>query len=134
MKNKSFYIEMFILIFMLITISLSILFSIYYISPNNYVLYDFSDTNIKTFTREIIILPNKCKTIKETKYPNKLLRIYKKDVNLIPVIVENKFKSENIYISKNNLIKLVNSDLVIKNTETTPMTIILELYVFTINV
>lgn len=128
MEYNKFYIEILILVFMFTTFSLSILFSIYYISPSNYVLYDFEESNKPTLKKEFIIQPNKQKKIKECKYPNKVLRIYSDKLDHIPITLENGFKSENIYISKNKLIKLSNSNLIIKNKTYEPLEIKIELY------
>jgi hypothetical protein len=128
MQYSKLWIEIIILIFMFTTCSLCSLFCLYYISPSNYVLYDFKESNKKTLTIEYNIETNKTKKIKECKYPNKVLRIYSNDVDYVSVTLENKFKSENLYVNKNNLIKLVNSDLIIKNNTNKPIKVILEVY------
>lgn len=128
MDYSKVHIEILILVFMFTTFSLSILFSLYYISPSNYILYDFTSSNKKTLTKEYVIEPHKQKIIKDTKYPDKVLRIYSNDEELISITLENKFKSENIYVSKNNLIKIVNSNLVIKNTFSKTLNVIVEVY------
>ena len=43
-------------------------------------------------------------------------------------IITNSFKSENIKIEPNNLIKLNNSDLIIKNNSNNSMKITIEVY------
>lgn len=128
MQYSKLWIEIIILIFMFTTCSLCSLFCLYYLSPSNYVLYDFKESNKKTLTIEYNIETNKTKKIKECKYPNKVLRIYSNDVDYVSVTLENKFKSENLYVNKNNLIKLVNSDLIIKNNTDNPIKVILEVY------
>jgi len=128
MQYSKLWIEIMILIFMFATCSLCSLFCLYYLSPSNYVLYDFKESNKKTLTIEYNIETNKKKKIKECKYPNKVLRIYSNDVDYVSVTLENKFKSENLYVNKNNLIKLVNSDLIIKNNTNKPIKVILEVY------
>lgn len=128
MYENKLHIEIFILFFMSIVISLCILFSLYYISPSNYVLYDFEPSNKITLTKEYTIEPNKHKVIKNCRYSNKLFRILGNELEYIPIVLENKFKSENIYVDKNKLIKLANSDLIIKNTQTHPLKITVEIY------
>ena len=128
MQYSKLWIEIMILIFMFTTCSLCSLFCLYYLSPSNYVLYDFKESNKKTLIIEYNIETNKKKKIKECKYPNKVLRIYSNDVDYVSVTLENKFNSENLYVNKNNLIKLVNSDLIIKNNSNKPIKVILEVY------
>ena len=49
-KNK-LHIEIFIIIFMFIVISLCILFSLYYLSPSNYVLFDYDLDKLSSLTK-----------------------------------------------------------------------------------
>jgi len=130
MQYSKIWIEIMILIFMFTTCSLCSLFSLYYVSPSNYVLYDFKESNKKTITMEYNIETNKKKKIKECKYPNKVLRIFSDTLDYVSVTLENRFKSENLYVNKNNLIKLVNSDLIIKNNTDNPIKVKLEVYSF----
>ena len=130
MENSKLHIEILILVFMMTTLSLSILFSLYYISPSNYVLYDFKESEKPTLTKEFVIQPNKHKKIKACNYPNKVLRVYSTNSEYIPVTLENRFKSENIYVTKDNLIKLANSDLIIKNKESDVVNVKMEVYSF----
>jgi hypothetical protein len=126
--DNKLHIEIFILVFMFTVGSLCILFSFYYISPNNYVLYDMDSNNKKISSREYTIEALKQKKIKYTKYKNKKLRILSNEVDCIPIILETKFKSDNIYISKNKLIKLLESNLIIKNTTNTAIKVLVETY------
>lgn len=128
MEYHKLHIEILILVFMSTVCSLCFLFSLYYISPSNYILYDFKEGNKKTLTKEYIIQPTKQKKIKNCKYPNKVFRIYSESLDCISIDVENRFKSENIYVSKNNLVKLVNSNLIIKNKQSNPLKVIIEIY------
>jgi len=128
MYENKFHIEIIILIFMFIVVSLCSLFSIYYISPSNYVLYDFEPNIKSTLTKEYTIKPYKQKKIKYCSYPNKVFRILSNDVDCAPITLENRFKSENIYVSKNKLIKLVNADLIIKNTTINTLKVSIEIY------
>lgn len=128
MQYSKLWIEIMILIFMFTTCSLCSLFCVYYVSPSNYVLYDFKESNKKTLTMEYNIETNKKKKIKECKYPNKVLRILSDDVDYVSITLENRFKSENLYVNKNNLIKLVKSDLIIKNNTDNPIKVKLEVY------
>jgi hypothetical protein len=105
-----------------------VLFSFYYISPNNYKLYDYDPSNTNFVSKEYTIQPNKEKILKFSKYQNKKIRILKNDDECIPLVFENKFKSENTYVGKNKIIKLVNSDLIIKNTATDPIQIKIQIY------
>lgn len=130
MENNKLYIEILILVFMFVTCSLCILFTLYYISPNNYVLYDFKENNKQTLTKEYTIQSNKQKIIKKSEYPNRVFRIFSDKLEYIPITLENTFKSENIYVTKNNLIKLTNSNLIIKNNQTEPIKVIIEIYSF----
>ena len=128
MYKNIFYIEIFILTFMFTVISLCISFSVYYISPSNYVLYDFDSSAKNTLTKEYSIEPNKQKKIFYSKYPNKVFRILSNELDCVPIIIENRFKSENIYVNKNKLIKLVNGNLIIKNTTDQLLKVSIELY------
>lgn len=128
MYENKLHIEIMILVFMFTVISLCILFSIYYISPSNYVLYDFEPNVMSTLTKEYTIKANKQKKIKYCNYPNKVFRILSDDLDHVPIVLENRFKSENIYIGKNKLIKLVNADLIIKNTTNETFKVNVEIY------
>jgi hypothetical protein len=128
MYENKFHIEVIILVFMFTVVSLCILFSIYYISPSNYVLYDFEPNVNSTLTKEYTIEPNKQKKIKYCSYPNKVFRILSNDLDCVPIALENRFKSENIYVGKNKLIKLVNADLIIKNTTNNKLKVLIEIY------
>lgn len=128
MSNNKLHIEVFILIFMFTVMSLCILFSLYYISPNNYKLSNFDPNNKIISSKEYTIDIGKQKKLNYNKFKNKKIRIINNENECMPVIFENKFKSDNIYIDKNKLISLVNSDLVIKNNLSTPMKINLEIY------
>ena len=133
MYENKLHIEMFIVIFMFIVISLCILFSIYYISPSNYFLVNFDSKEKSILTKEYTIEPNKQKKIKYLKYPNKLFRILSNDLDCVPITLENRFKSENIYVNKNKLIKLVNADLIIKNTTDKLFKVSVEIYLNNMN-
>ena len=71
--------------------------------------------------------------IKYLKYPNKLFRILSNDLDCVPITLENRFKSENIYVNKNKLIKLVNADLIIKNTTDKLFKVSVEIYLNNMN-
>lgn len=128
MYENKFHIEILILVFMFTVVSLCILFSIYYISPSNYILYDFEPNEKSTLTKEYTIEANKQIKIKYCKYPNKVFRILSNDLDCVPIALENRFKSENIYVNKNKLIKLVNADLIIKNTMDHVLKVSIEIY------
>jgi hypothetical protein len=133
MYNNKLHIEIFILVFMFTVISLCILFSCYYISPNNYTLYDYNESYNNNYisSKEYTIKPNEQQKLKYSKYKNKKLRIYKSNDlanEQLSIIIENKFKSDNVCVNKNKLIKLVNSDLIIKNTSSNIFTITVNTY------
>lgn len=128
MYDNKLHIEIFILVFMFTVVSLCILFSFYYISPNNYKLYDYNPNNNDFIFKEYTIQPQQNKKIKYSKYQNKKIRIFSDEVEYIPLVFENKFKSDNIYVNKNKLIKLVNSDLIIKNTTDKSIKIQIQIY------
>ena len=128
MYDNKLHIEIFILVFMFTVVSLCILFSFYYISPNNYKLYDYDPNNNDFIFKEYTIQPQQNKKIKYSKYQNKKIRIFSDEVEYIPLVFENKFKSDNIYVNKNKLIKLVNSDLIIKNTTDKSIKIQIQIY------
>lgn len=128
MNNNVLYIEFFILFFMITVSTLLVLFSIYYISPYNYTFYKLNDNYKMSSKKNYTIQSNDTKKIRNNKYLNKLFRIYSEsDVN-ISTTLENKFKSENIYLTKNDLIKLNNSNLIIKNNNGYPLKVIVEIY------
>ena len=63
--SNKLYIEIFILIFMFIVISLCILLSFYYMTPSNYMLFDYNPDNKRQFSvQEYIIKPHKEKMAK----------------------------------------------------------------------
>ena len=128
MPNNKLHIEIFILVFMFTVMILCILFSIYYITPNNYLLFEHNDNNKLISSKEYTIDINKQLKLKYSKYKNKKIKIINEQMDCVPVIFENKFKSDNIYICKNKLVKLVNSDLVIKNNLTLPIKIKISIY------
>ena len=102
MYNNKLHIEIFILVFMFTVMSLCVLFSCYYISPNNYTLYDYDSNNNRAKSKEYMIEPQKHKKIKYNKYENKKLRIVSNDVEYVPIVCENKFKADNLHVNKNN--------------------------------
>lgn len=128
MHNNKLHIEIFILVFMFTVISLCVLFSFYYISPNNYKLYDYDPNNNNFTIKEYTIKPQQHKKIKYSKYQKKKIRIFSNEAEYIALVFENKFKSDNIYVNKNKLIKLINSDLIIKNTTDKSIKIQIQIY------
>jgi len=124
-----------ILIFILTTIFLCIVFSFYYTTPHNYVLYKFNNKkNKKISSKEYTINPKDQLTLGYADYDKKLLKITRPNkVNSeenkgICTIITNSFKSENVIIEPTNLILLNKSDLIIKNNSTTNMKITIETY------
>jgi hypothetical protein len=111
MDNK-IHIKIFVLCFMFIVISLCSLLCIYYVYPSNFLLFDKSNEYKIIKNIEYIIKPHKQIRIKNNDYTNKLLELISDE--RLQVLVENKFKSENVLID-NKLILLKNADLVIKN-------------------
>jgi len=128
MQNNKLHIEIFVLIFMFLVMSLSILFIFYYITPHNYVIYDYEPTIKPISTKKITIDTNKEKIIKYKNIKDKKIRFYSSDYEIIPIMFNNKFKSENIYINKNKLILSKNSDLIIKNTKNIPLNIQIDFF------
>jgi hypothetical protein len=113
---------------MFTTCSLCVLFSLYYVTPSNYKLCKISESDKLLFKKEYIIEPNKKKKIKTLKYSDKYIRIFSENIDFLKVLVENKFKSENLYISKDDLIKLVKSDMIIKNDISDKIKVTVEFY------
>jgi len=128
MYNNKLHIEIFILVFMFTVSSLCVLFSCYYISPNNYILYDF-DPNLKSMSsKEYTINSHKQKKLKYSKCENVKLGIFSNDVEHISVVIENRFKSDNICVDKGKLLKVLNSNLIIKNTTSQSIKVQVETY------
>jgi hypothetical protein len=124
-----------ILIFMLTTVFLCIVFSFYYITPHNYTLYEFNNKKTKKISSKELTINSKDQLVLAyTDYDKKLLKITRPNqINAeenkgICTIITNSFKSENIIIEPNNLIKLNYSDLIIKNNSTNSMKITIEIY------
>lgn len=126
MDNK-FFIGVLILIFMFTTVSLSSLLCIYYITPNTWV-------QVEKIPNERKILKTKTFTLKS----HEEKPIYLNDDNLLIISnnenlklqasISNNFKSETIYIDSNDIIKLNNSIITIKNTHKDPITISVKIY------
>lgn len=123
------YINYFIFIFMMTIIFLSILFSFYYLTPNNYILYQYNTlTNKKTYSKKYLIEPSKKIILNYNKYYNKLLRIQNLNIQTTCIILTNNYKSENISIKSDQLLRLNKSDLIIHNNTTDKMFIEIEIY------
>jgi hypothetical protein len=118
----------FVLFFMLITLILSVSFAFYYLSPRNYTLYEYDNkTNKKTLTENFVIKPKEEIILTYKKYKNNLLKIIT-DKESLCLTFTNFYKSENVVIDSNSLIKLNESDIVIKNNSNNNMDIKVELY------
>jgi hypothetical protein len=137
-SNK--YVEILIMFFMIIMISLFILLGLYYITPSNYLLenFDLLSNKIPQKKTQLIIEP-----YEELQFiwENKSLRIYENLVDgdnvsetkidnnsEILIRVENKLKSESLYIKPSNILIIKNSDLVIMNPTSKPLKIIVDSY------
>ena len=125
---------------MIIMISLFILLGLYYITPSNYLLenFDLLSNKIPQKKTQLIIEP-----YEELQFiwDNKSLRIYENLVDgdnvsetkidnnsEILIRVENKLKSESLYIKPSNILIIKNSDLVIMNPTSKPLKIIVDSY------
>jgi hypothetical protein len=125
MSYKKLCIEIIIFIFTLVSFSLSSLFIIYYISSKNYELQTL-DKSLKLIkTKNFVINSNEQKIIKTKNYLFQVINDNDKHTN---VIFENNFKTENIYVNHNDLIKTIKSTVIIKNDNDKPLNITIKYY------
>jgi hypothetical protein len=125
------YISYFIYIFMMTVLFLSLLFTVYYLTPNNYLLYEYdikTNKHTLTFKTDYIIKPNDSITLDYQQYHNYLLRIINANNSNTCIILSNDFKSENIYIDHIHLLKMVDSNLIIQNSTNENMKITIEFF------
>ncbi|AYV80086.1 MAG: hypothetical protein Gaeavirus8_17 [Gaeavirus sp.] len=108
-----------ITLFMVIAISLCSLFTLYYILPPNYELFEFKQ---QTPTKILTIQSNKELTISQHEYA--LFRIKHNKPTL--VTFEGILKSESREVTDNELVKLNSSCAIIKNI--TPDILVIEIY------
>ena len=129
MEIDKIYINYFVLLFILNVLLLCIFFSSFYMTHHNYKLYEYdTKNNTKTKTNNFIIKPNDELLLEYCKYHNNLLKLTNPNSNNICVIFTNSFKSENISVTPHNLIKLIDSDLIIHNNTKNNMNIMVEIY------
>lgn len=126
------YVEIVIIIFMLIMISLSLLLTLYYLTPSNYQLGNFESITNKIPSKKEKIQIDSLSNVKINSN-NKILRIYSdlidnQDQGEILIRIENKFKSESLYIKPSDTIKILTNDLIIVNPFAYPLTINVDSY------
>lgn len=114
-----------VIIFGLIIILIFILLSIYYVTPNNYILKEWNKNKFKFENKnEYIIKPDTTLLIDTNS--NRYLRFSEQCY----LIVKNSFKSQTININKNiELIKSKNSEIYIINNTNNEIKIIVEFYI-----
>jgi uncharacterized ion transporter superfamily protein YfcC len=128
MFQNKIIIQYFVNLFMIIFMFLFFLLFFYYILPNNYYIYDI-DTNDKIInSSEFVIQKNEEKIIKYNDYKDNKLGFINDNSECINLIITNNLKSENVKINKNKLIKLINSDIIIKNNTPEPLNIKINIY------
>jgi hypothetical protein len=131
MNNSKILITNIIFLFILIVLFLSISFVAYYLTPHNYILYEYNKkTNKKISSELLIIQPKEEHILAYSDYNDKLLKLVKENNKNsgICLIISNYYKSENVKINSNHLIKLNNSSIIIKNNSNNIMKINLELF------
>jgi hypothetical protein len=117
--TSTFFIIVFILIILLL---------FFYITPKTYKLYDFDNIKYNLIITDKIVLESSGEyEIESEKLKNKFIKFNIDNLNLT---FTNLLKSENIKynIVKNNLIKVNNSNLIIKNNNKNSIEIIYEIY------
>jgi len=107
-------INLTISIFVILIISLLCCISLYYITPNNYILYNYKIVNN--------IKPSKKINIKIDKYGEYIIKNYLNnfiiDIKIkiknypIKILISNFLKSQNLYILDNTLIQAINNSYI----------------------
>lgn len=106
-------------VFMFICIAIVLLLNIYYLTPNNYQILNYSNTKFKIINEQkIIIKPSEKYLINQKKLSYVL---FDKDTNLI---ISNFLKSENIIVEKLNVLQIkFGSDITIINPSKSDLTV-----------
>jgi hypothetical protein len=120
-----------IFIFILIVIILLVCFTLYYILPNNYILYDNILNDVKPLKKiKINIKANDVYILKYCKYKDVIIKFITDEDNYpIKILLDNILKSQNICIKENTSIQITNnSNLNIINTTNKDIEIELHCY------
>jgi hypothetical protein len=108
-----------IFIFILVVMILLVCFTLYYLLPNNYILYDNILNDIKPLKKiKINVKANDVYVLKYCKYKDVIIKFITNEDNYpIKILLDNILKSQNMYIKKNTFIQITNnSNLNIINT------------------
>ena len=122
-----------IFIFILVVIILLVCFSLYYILPNNYILYDTIMNDVKPLKKiKINVKANSTYILKYCKYKDVIINFFTNEDNYpIKISLDNFLKSQNLCIKKNTFIQIINnSNLNVINA--TNKNIEIELYCYSI--
>lgn len=109
--------KIFITVFIIISVMIIILLIVYYASPNNYIIEEFKDDNFNIMNTEKITMEPKSEILLDY-YTNKnyFIKIKSKKLNKLNMTYSNTFKSQNVKLKSNHLLKSnFYSNLKIKN-------------------
>ena len=128
-------INIFILLFTIILVLIVICFLSYFLLPNNYVIIE-NLNKIKNKEHIIEINLNKKKNGDESnkkvilfnEIKNKIIKINIDDNTNLSFLIDNNLKSQNLEIDKLLFIEIFDSDLIIINNNSFPVSFNLELY------
>ena len=128
-------INIFILLFITVLVLIVICFLSYFLLPNNYVIIENLN---KIKNKEHIIEINlniqkngdesNKKIILFNEIKNKIIKINIDDYINLSFLIDNNLKSQNLEIDKLIFIEIINSDLIIINNNSFPVSFNLELY------
>ena len=128
-------INIFILLFITVVLLIIICLISYFLLPNNYIIIKNlnkiknKDNVIKINLNENIVNDgsNK-KKILFNEIKNKIIKINIDDYINLSFLIDNNLKSQNLEIDKLIFIEIINSDLIIINNNSFPVSFNLELY------
>jgi hypothetical protein len=128
-------INIFILLFTIILVLIVICFLSYFLLPNNYVIIE-NLNKIKNKEHIIEINLNKNKNGDESnkkkilfnEIKNKIIKININDNTNLSFLIDNNLKSQNLEVDKLIFIEIFDSDLIIINNNSFPVSFNLELY------
>ena len=130
-------INIFILLFTIVLLLIVICFLSYFLLPNNYIIIEnLNKIKNKEHTIEINLNENiqkngdesNKKVILFNEIKNKIIKINIDDNTNLSFLIDNNLKSQNLEIDKLIFIEIFDSDLIIINNNSFPVSFNLELY------
>lgn len=130
-------INIFILLFTIVLVLIVICFLSYFLLPNNYVIIEnlnkiknkehIIEINLNKNTKKNGDESNK-KVILFNEIKNKIIKININDNTNLSFLIDNNLKSQNLEVDKLIFIEIFDSDLIIINNNSFPVSFNLELY------